>query len=61
MPLPVANLFLVSAIGDDIVILKQPGRLSKKAALNLAAWLVACAAYGEREEFDKLLEAVFET
>lgn len=53
----VSNKFLVSLGGDDVVILRQvPARLSKKDALNLAAYLVAMA--DDAEEFNELLDAV---
>jgi hypothetical protein len=54
------NEFLVGIVAGDIMILRPKQRMTKKEALNLAAWIVALAdPSGER--WDKVLEAVLET
>ena len=51
------NTFMVGTQGNDIVILRSlgSGKLTKKDALNLAAWIVAVCP---EHDFQKLLEAV---
>lgn len=59
------NVFMVGGHADHIVILiPLPMTLSKKSALNLAAWLVAVAdddAGMPESKFTKLLERVLDT
>ena len=54
------NTFMVGAQGGDIVMLRGigSGRLAKKDALNLAAWIVALCP---EHDFQKLLEEVQST
>jgi len=52
-----ANDFMVAlAPSDNIVIMRRVGPLTKKQALNLAAYLVALA--DDKNEFSELLERV---
>jgi hypothetical protein len=52
------NQFMVGSREDAIVILNYQNRaLTRKEALNLAAWLVATADY-EGKEFSQILDAV---
>lgn len=56
----IANVWGVSVLGDEIVILFAPRStsvLSQEQALNLAAWLVALADPSGRE-FPAMLEHV---
>ena len=55
-PIDTSNEFQASLLGDDVVILKPPRRISKAAALRLAANLVALA--DDDGTFPAILEAV---
>jgi hypothetical protein len=60
-PIDTANRFLVggSADGHRIVIVGLPSlrpHLTHEHALTLAAWLVAMV--GDRERFDRILDAI---
>lgn len=62
----IENMFMVGARTDNTYCLLAPplpGRiLSKNEALNLAAWLVACADDSENhKDFHEVLEAVEST
>ncbi len=50
------NRMFVGLQGDDVTILKLSARVTRRDALNLAAWLVAVA--DDDDEFDALLAAV---
>lgn len=62
------NLFMVASQGNEVIILKgipEGTKLSKKVAMNLAAWLVAIGDSGhddpEGSLFQQTLEAVQNT
>ena len=55
-----SNKFLVAAQGDDIVLMRPLARVSKKDALNLAAYLVALSEQ-PCEDFIKVYDAVCNT
>ena len=56
------NLFMVGLQGGNIVLLRQvPRRISKKEALNLAAYLVAIAADDPDVDFKPILNEVLES
>lgn len=52
--------FMVSAHGDDIVILAFQRTITKKQAINLAAWLVALSGVSD-EEFQEIVARVMNT
>ena len=53
------NKYLVGSQDNDIVITFPPqGRISKRDALELAAWLVAIATLDHKKEFTPLLDEV---
>lgn len=59
----IANRFMVGAVGTDLLIMNismSHARLSRKDALNLAAWLAALAD-PSGECFDKILDKVRNT
>ena len=57
MDIDTTNRFLVSARGDEVLVLNPPRTgISRDDALNLAAWLVALAGGGEK--FAAVLRAV---
>jgi hypothetical protein len=52
-----ANIFLVAANGESIVMMNPPRRpMSKSEAMNLAAWLAVMA--GSSEDFDKMRDEI---
>lgn len=56
-----SNMFLVGSVGSecDIVFMYRPGpRISRKAAINLAAWLIALT---DETEVNKLLTEIKKT
>lgn len=55
-----ANIFLVGAKGDEIVIMLPPYRVSKERALLLAAYLVTVSGATD-EEWHAVLDAVKST
>lgn len=52
MALDTSNKFLVSVRADDIVILRLGAEISRKDALNLAAYLVVLADLSGRDFVD---------
>lgn len=56
-----ANKFAVGLQGENVMVMfPVPQRLSKKDALNLAAWIVVLAA-DDDEEWEAMLEMVRNT
>lgn len=51
------NKFFVALLGTQVMIGNPRGRMTKREALGLAAWLVALAE-DEPGEFNEVLEAV---
>ena len=55
----VSNKYLVGSRGNGIVITSPPrGRISRRDALELAAWLVAVATFDHEKEFTPILNEV---
>lgn len=53
------NYQMVSARGDDIIVLRAKNKMTKDEALLHAAWLVAMV--GDHEKFEVILDAVQNT
>lgn len=53
------NQFMVGGFGEFVTVLRFSTQITRKEALNLAAWLVAIA--DRDDEFSDLLEAVRST
>lgn len=56
-PIDTTNKFIVSAQGDDLLILRAVSRITQEDALNLAAYLVALSEQ-PLEKFIKVYKAV---
>ena len=56
-PIDTTNKFIVSAQGNDVIILRAVSLITQEDALNLAAYLVALSEQ-RFEDFVKVYEAV---